>query len=175
MEDINVILVDENDNEKGVAGKTEVHLKGLLHRAVSVFIINSDGDWLLQKRASNKYHSAGLWTNTCCTHPFPGESSAEAATRRLYEEMGIGCSLQEIFSFSYLENLGNGLTENEFDHVFIGVSNKIPEIDRNEVDDFRYISFDQLQNEIAGQKADFTVWFLKIYEKVESYLKKQTA
>ena len=112
-------MVDENDVETGLIGKTEAHEKGLLHRAVSVFIINSEGEWLLQRRASEKYHSAGLWTNTCCSHPLPGESTENAAKRRLSEEMGMECDLIPLFNFTYREILENGLIEHELDYVFL--------------------------------------------------------
>src|SRR5690606_3613335 len=131
-----VILVDENDNETGTMQKMEAHQKALLHRAISVFICNSNGEWLLQKRALQKYHSNGLWTNTSCSHPFPGESNLDAANRRLFEEMGIKAGLTEIFTFIYKEQLDNELTEHELDHVFFGISDVEPEINPDEVDDW---------------------------------------
>ena len=115
-----VILVDEKDNQVGLMPKLEAHQKGLLHRAFSVFIFNSDYELLLQKRAFSKYHSGGLWTNTCCSHPRDGEDTIDAANRRLYEEMGIETSLRKVFDFIYKAELDNNLTENEFDHVFYG-------------------------------------------------------
>ena len=164
-----VILVDANDNEIGSMQKMEAHQKALLHRAISVFICNSNGEWLLHKRALQKYHSNGLWTNTSCSHPFPGESSLDAANRRLWEEMGLKADLVEIFSFTYKEPLDNELTEHELDHVFFGVSDDKPAIDPDEVDDWKYISFNELQADIEKKPENYTVWFLKIFERVNEY------
>ncbi len=172
-----VILVDLNDNEIGLMKKMEAHRKGLLHRAISVFICNSNGDWLLQRRALHKYHSKGLWTNTSCSHPFPGETSIDAANRRLFEEMGLKANLEEIFHFVYKEQLDNNLTEYELDHVFFGVCDEKPAINRNEVVDCRYISFNELQSDIKLHPENYTVWFLKIYNRVNEFalLKNKTA
>ncbi len=128
-----VILVDEQDNQIGLAPKMEAHIKGLLHRAFSIFIFDEKGHLLLQQRALEKYHSAGLWTNTCCSHPRNNETTIEAAQRRLQEEMGMTCRLREIFSFVYRAELENELIEHEFDHVFIGVTNDLPTINPEEV------------------------------------------
>jgi isopentenyl-diphosphate delta-isomerase len=166
MEEIKVILVDENDNEIGLMPKTEAHQKGVLHRAVSVFVINETGDWLLQRRALNKYHSAGLWTNTCCSHPLPGESNIDAATRRLKEEMGLQCELIELFSFTYRENFENGLIEHEFDHVFLGVCNQLPVINSDEVIEYQYSAYNSVKTNIHQNPENYTVWFRKIYERV---------
>lgn len=147
MED-QVILVDVHDAELGVMAKLEAHQKALLHRAVSVFIFNSQQQLLLQKRAADKYHSACLWTNTVCTHPKPGESNTDAVRRRLKEEMGLEVTeVTKIFDFTYLEKLGNELTEHEFDHVFIGFSDEIPLPNPDEVSDFRFVYVDLLRNE----------------------------
>lgn len=170
MEEPNLILVDEFDNEKGVITKTEAHQTGALHRAVSVFIINKDGKWLLQQRALNKYHSAGLWTNTCCSHPFPGEPVQKAASRRLMEEMGIQTEIIPLFNFTYKEILENGLTEHEFDHVFLGYYDSLPFINTDEVMDFRYLSFDEIQTEIDLNPGNYTVWFRKIFEQVNDHI-----
>jgi isopentenyl-diphosphate Delta-isomerase len=167
-----VILVDENDNQTGVAGKMEAHHKGLLHRAVSVFVINSYGNWILQRRALDKYHSNGLWTNTCCTHPHPGETDIEAAKRRLSEEMGINCDLIELFSFIYREKLDNELTEYELDHVFYGVSDDIPVINAREVEEWESVSFDSLCDDIIKNPSGYTYWFKEIYENVNSSIHK---
>ena len=134
-----VILVDENDNQVGVMPKLEAHQKGLLHRAFSVFIFNSKYELLLQKRASSKYHSGGLWTNTCCSHPREGEEILDAAKRRLIEEMGIDTSLRKVHDFIYKAELDNDLTEHEFDHVLYGIYNEDPIINKDEADDFKWI------------------------------------
>jgi isopentenyl-diphosphate delta-isomerase len=166
MTEPRVILVDENDNQTGTAGKMEAHREALLHRAVSVFIVNSSGEWILQRRALDKYHSKGLWTNTCCTHPYPGETNSEAAERRLKEEMGIECNLIELFSFIYHEKLENNLAENEYDHVFYGVSDQTPLINAEEVEEWEAVAFDDLHEDIVQNPSDYTYWFKKIYEKV---------
>jgi isopentenyl-diphosphate Delta-isomerase len=166
MKETFVILVDENDNQTGIAGKMEAHKKALLHRAISVFVVNPKGEWILQRRALNKYHSKGLWTNACCTHPHPGESNITAALRRLKEEMGIKCKLEELFSFTYKEKLDNELTEHEFDHVFFGVADKEPAINTSEVEEWEAVSFDDLHAEILENPEEFTYWFKMIYEKV---------
>ena len=171
MEEATVVLVDGNDNETGFAGKSEAHKKGLLHRAVSVFVVNSKGEWLLQQRAHGKYHSAGLWSNTCCSHPLPGETPLKAASRRLKEEMGIDCHLSYLFSFAYYADFENGLIENELDHVFYGVCEELPQINRDEVESYRYFSIDEL-NEIVNQKPEkFTIWFRLIYQRVNEFIK----
>jgi len=165
-----VILVDENDNPKGVAGKMEAHKKALLHRAVSVFIINPEGKWILQRRALDKYHSKGLWTNSCCTHPHPGESSLGAAHRRLREEMGLECDLRELFAFTYIEKLDNELTEHELDHVFLGITGMKPVINTAEVEEWKAVPFDELHNDIRENPDDYTYWFKMIYERVNSHI-----
>lgn len=170
-EETQVILVDENDNQIGIAGKLEAHRKALLHRAVSVFIINSKGEWILQRRAFDKYHSNGLWTNTCCTHPNPGESAIASATRRLREEMGIECELQELFSFTYKEKLDNELTEYEFDHIFFGITDSIPVINYKEVEEWEAVPFEDLHSDVQNKPDNYTAWFKKIYEKVNSHIK----
>lgn len=169
MEEIYVVLVDENDNETGVMEKIEAHRKALLHRAVSVFLFDSDGNWILQKRAMDKYHSRGLWTNTCCTHPAPGESDIDSASRRLQEEMGIKCSIRKIFSFVYREKLDNDLTEHEFDHVFTGIFDGEPLINESEVDDWKRISFSELEKDIEINPQNYTYWFKQIYRRVQEH------
>jgi len=170
MEEIKVILVDEFDFETGLMYKIEAHQKGVLHRAVSVFIVNENDEWLLQQRALNKYHSAGLWTNTCCSHPLPGESNINAASRRLTEEMGLECELNYLFSFTYREIFANGLTEREFDHVFLGVCNQVPVINNCEVLDYKYINFDKLKTDIQENQENYTAWFLKICDRVNQHI-----
>ena len=164
-----VILVDSSDNETGTMQKMEAHQKALLHRAISVFICNSNGEWLLQKRALQKYHSNGLWTNTSCSHPFPGESSIDAANRRLWEEMGLKADITEIFTFIYKEQLDNALTEHELDHVFFGITDDKPVINPDEVNDWKYISFNELESDIKNNPENYTVWFLKIFRQVNEY------
>lgn len=164
-----VILVDTNDNEIGTMKKMEAHQKAVLHRAISVFICNSNGEWLLHKRAMEKYHSNGLWTNTSCSHPFPGESNIDAAIRRLREEMGLEADLEEIFNFTYKEPLDNNLTEYELDHVFFGITDDLPLINQNEVADWKYISFRNLAEDIEKQPENYTIWFRKIYKRVHEH------
>ncbi|WP_372650929.1 isopentenyl-diphosphate Delta-isomerase [Draconibacterium sp.] len=178
MTDINkiekVILVDENDKVLGEMEKMEAHVKGLLHRAISVFIVNSKGEWLIHQRAFNKYHSNGLWTNTCCSHPYPAETSVDAANRRLMQEMGMKAPLQEIFAFIYKEELDNQLTEHELDRVFIGFSDEKPEPNADEVSNWKYINFEELKTDVKNNPENYTVWFKKIYERVEEHLKVKT-
>lgn len=167
-----VILVDENDNQVGVMPKLEAHQKGLLHRAFSVFIFNSKYELLLQKRASSKYHSGGLWTNTCCSHPREGEEILDAAKRRLIEEMGIDTSLRKVHDFIYKAELDNNLTEHEFDHVFYGIYNEDPIINKDEADDFKWIDMDSLNEDIKTNGNNYTIWFKIAFEYFYNYLKK---
>jgi len=165
-----VILVNDRDRQTGIARKLEAHKKGLLHRAVSVFIVNPGGKWILQRRAFDKYHSKGLWTNTCCTHPVPGESNIGSAQRRLREEMGIECDLTELFTFTYMEKLDNDLTENELDHVFFGISGKDPVINSAEVEEWEAVSYEDLHSDVLKNPSDYTYWFKEIYEKVYLFI-----
>ena len=167
-----VILVDENDNQVGVMPKLEAHQKGLLHRAFSVFIFNSKYELLLQKRASSKYHSGGLWTNTCCSHPREGEEILDAAKRRLIEEMGIDTSLRKVHDFIYKAELDNDLTEHEFDHVLYGIYNEDPIINKDEADDFKWIDMDSLNEDIKTNGDNYTIWFKIAFEYFYNYLKK---
>ena len=154
-----VILVDENDNETGTMEKMRAHREAKLHRAFSVFVFNSKNELMLQQRALHKYHSGGLWTNTCCSHPRPGETSEEAAHRRMIEEMGFDCEMQEIFSFLYCRELDHGLTENELDHVFTAESDTLPEINTEEVESWKYISPDKLKESLIKEPELYTEWF----------------
>jgi isopentenyl-diphosphate Delta-isomerase len=154
-----VILVDESDQPLGVMGKMEVHRQALLHRAFSVFIFNSRGEMLLQQRAEEKYHSAGLWTNACCSHPRPGEDTREAALRRLQEELGFTTNLEKLFEFTYRTAYENGLTEFEFDHVFVGTYEQDIFPDRAEVSDYRYQSLPDIEADLLSAPATFTSWF----------------
>ena len=168
----NVILVDEKDNQVGLMPKLEAHQKGLLHRAFSVFIFNSDYELLLQKRASSKYHSGGLWTNTCCSHPRDGEDIMDAANRRLHEEMGIKTNLRKVFDFIYKADLDNNLTENEFDHVLYGVYDIDPILNKEEAEDFKWIDMETLKNDIENNTDQYTVWFKIAFDYFYNYLKK---
>ncbi len=154
-----VILVDTEDKVLGTMEKLEAHQKGLLHRAFSVLLFNDEGKILLQKRSKNKYHSSGLWTNACCSHPLPGESVAEASRRRLKEEMGI--ELQPAFShtFIYKARLDNNLTEHELDHVFIGTFNGTPHINVNEVEDWKFVDVAWLKRDVIANPLHYTEWF----------------
>lgn len=165
-----VILVDENDRALGTMEKMEAHEKGLLHRAFSVFVFNNNDELLLQQRAETKYHSGGLWTNTCCSHPRPEEETLDAAFRRMEEEMGMSCVLEPVFQFTYKAALDKGLWEHEFDHVFIGRTNALPEINPEEVMAYRYASIDDLRAEISAHPERFTVWFKIAFDRVADYL-----
>ena len=167
-----VILVDEQDRPIGAMGKMEAHQKGILHRAISVFIVNSKGEWLLQQRHSDKYHSGGLWSNACCSHPRPGENTEQTAERRLMEEMGLKSNLDKLFGFTYRATINNVLIEHEFDHVFIGYSDSVPEVNPIEVKDWKYLSYSEIQTEAKNAPEDFTVWFLKIMERVHQEIQK---
>ncbi|MCG9880737.1 MAG: isopentenyl-diphosphate Delta-isomerase [Bacteroidia bacterium] len=159
-----VILVDEHDNEIGLMEKQEAHVKALLHRAFSVMVFNDKGEMLLQQRALSKYHSGGLWTNTCCSHPRQGETTEQAAHRRLQEEMGFDCELKLHQTFIYKAPFDNGLTEHELDHVFIGTYNQDPHINPEEVNDFHWISLSELDQQLRNQPEKFTVWFKMIMD-----------
>lgn len=166
MQEEQVILVDENDKPIGTMGKLEVHQKGLLHRAFSVFIFNDKGELLLQKRASTKYHSPGLWTNTCCSHPSPGEETLTAANRRLKEEMGMDTILIHKTSFIYRTEFDNGLTEHEFDHVYVGNYNENPVLNEDEAEDYKWVNLTDLKEDIKNSPQSFTSWFKIAVEKV---------
>jgi len=169
-----VVLVDEQDNAIGTMEKQQAHVEGVLHRAFSIFIFNSDKKLLLQKRASSKYHCGGMWTNTCCSHPRETENTIDAAHRRLKEEMGMQCELKPIFSFVYKAKFENGLTEHEFDHVFFGESNQTPTLNLEEVEDFRYVGMEELQIEINENPAHFTPWFLIALDRVKEFNETQS-
>lgn len=159
-----VILVNEEDQPIGQMEKMEAHQKGLLHRAFSVLIFNSKDQVLLQKRASSKYHSGSLWTNTCCSHPRPGETVLYAANRRLMEEMGMTADLTERFHFIYKTDLDNDLVEHELDHVLVGQSDDLPKLNSDEAEDFKYIDLETLKQELNSSPENYTVWFKIIME-----------
>lgn len=154
-----VILVDINDNELGVMEKIEAHEKALLHRAFSIFVFNDAGQMMLQRRALSKYHSPGLWTNTCCSHPRPGEGLEEATSRRIFEEMGFRTEMREVFSFIYKAPFDHGLTEHELDHVFMGIYNEEPAINHEEVADWKWTDIDDLLEDVSAKPDQYTVWF----------------
>jgi isopentenyl-diphosphate delta-isomerase len=161
-----VILVDESDREVGVENKMDAHLKGILHRAFSIFIFNSKDEMLLQKRAKTKYHSGGLWSNTCCGHPRPGESTQEAAHRRLREEMGFDCRLKQQFSFTYISRLDNDLVEHEYDHVLTGKFDGQPIPEAKEVESWCWVNSNELEDDITRDPNKYTVWFVNSVRQV---------
>lgn len=168
-----VLLVDHNDKPLGVMDKLEAHQKGLLHRAFSVFVFNSKNQLLLQQRATTKYHGAGLWTNTCCSHPLMDEEVLDAAHERLSYEMGITCSLSLLYRFVYNEKVENNLTEHEFDYVYVGSSNDAPSPNADEVNDYKWIDIGELFEIIEAHPDKFTVWFKMALPKVVDKLRKQ--
>ncbi|MBS3121722.1 isopentenyl-diphosphate Delta-isomerase [Candidatus Woesearchaeota archaeon] len=190
-----VILVDENDNEIGTEEKQKAHIEGKLHRAFSVFVFNPKGELLIQRRALDKYHSAGLWTNTCCSHPRQGEATIDAAHRRLKEELGFDCEIKEIHSFIYKKAFKNGLTEHEFDHVFVGFyDDRINDNNQNndkknnqdkdnhndekknknnimfnkkEIEEYKFIALDELKKDIQRNPDKYTYWFKILIDKID--------
>lgn len=170
MEEEKVILVNENDEQIGLMGKLEAHEKACLHRAFSVFIINNKGELMLQQRALHKYHSPGLWTNTCCSHQRDGETNIAAGTRRLQEEMGFVTELQETISFIYKAPFDNGLTEHELDHILIGHYNEEPEINPDEVASWKWMDLIAVKKDIVAHPEQYTAWFKIIFEKFYQYL-----
>ncbi|MDG2193930.1 MAG: isopentenyl-diphosphate Delta-isomerase [Polaribacter sp.] len=158
-----VILVDEQDNQIGLMPKMEAHEKAQLHRAFSVFVFNDQNELLLQQRAADKYHSPLLWTNTCCSHQRNGETSLEAGKRRLQEEMGFVCDLEEVFWFVYKAPFDNGLTEHELDHVMLGKFNGIPSINKEEVAAFKWCSLEEVKLEMETTPEMYTEWFKIIF------------
>ena len=161
---IEVQLVDAEDNPNGSMEKLEAHEKGTLHRALSVLIINSKKEILLQRRALGKYHSPGLWTNTCCSHPYPGEDPNEAAKRRLQEEMGMSSELTFLFKFQYKCDFENGLIEHELDHVFIGKTDDTPHLNTDEAMAFKWMSIENLEQDMLSYPKNYTFWFKLIIE-----------
>ena len=170
MEEEKVVLVDLKDQKLGTMGKMEAHEKAILHRAFSVFILNSKKELLLQQRAYGKYHSPGLWTNTCCSHQREGETNLEAGHRRMMEEMGISVPLRELFTFIYEASFDNGLTEHEFDHVMVGYSDEDPKINTDEVESFKWMSLEVLKKDLVKNPNDYTVWFAIIFDRFYQHI-----
>lgn len=163
-----VQLVDERDNALGEMEKMEAHLNGRLHRAVSVFVFNSKGDLLLQQRARHKYHSGALWTNTCCTHPRPQEQHADAAVRRLQEEMGMSAALEYQFPFLYRASIASGLVEHEYDHIYFAHSDVLPEPNPEEVMDYAYVSLPEIEMQLRHQPEVYTEWFKLLFDRIKT-------
>ena len=174
MTEPNVILVDENDKVLGTMPKMEAHVKGVLHRAISVFLFDTEGNWIVQQRAFEKYHSAGLWTNTCCSHPNPEENSLDASQRRLMEEMGLDCELNFAFKFMYRAELENNLVENELDHIYFGYTNQVPLPDPLEVNSWKLMTYFELDKDIQENPENYTEWFKLLYKKVNLHLVLET-
>jgi len=161
-----LILVNEDDKPWGKLEKLLVHQLGLLHRAFSVFIFNSNGELLLQQRADDKYHSGGLWTNTCCSHPRFGEELNEAVERRLMEEMGIKCETNFQFSFIYKAEFENGLKEYEYDHIFFGISDGVPVPNKSEVKNWKYVDLNLLAKDLIINPDEYTAWLKICFDKI---------
>jgi isopentenyl-diphosphate Delta-isomerase len=168
-----VILVNELDEETGTSEKMEAHRKALLHRAFSVFLFNNKGEMLLQQRALGKYHSPGLWTNACCSHPRPGEPVEEAAGRRLKEELGIDANLEKAFDFIYRTEFDNGLTEYEFDHVYTGTYSGTLTPDNQEVKDYCFRSMEDIEDDLRQRPEKYTSWFKIALPRLNATLKTQ--
>jgi isopentenyl-diphosphate delta-isomerase len=167
-----VILVDEHDNPVGIGEKMTTHRTGDLHRAFSIFIFNPQGQMLIHRRAGGKYHSAGLWTNACCSHPRPGESTEAAAHRRLQEEMGFDTQLEEVFQFTYRAEFENDLIEHELDHVFVGTYDGDPSPDPDEVGDWTWVDLETLEQDLEERPNRYTPWFRQAVGRVIDLQKK---
>lgn len=165
-----VILVNEADEAIGSMEKMEAHEKALLHRAFSVFLFNKKGEMLLQKRAAAKYHSPSLWTNACCSHPMPGEETKDAALRRLEEELGFTTAINKAFHFTYKAVFDNGLTEHEFDHVFVGEYEGNMQLNADEVSEVCYKSMSDIKSDIGHKAGDYTEWFKIAFPLLEEWL-----
>ncbi len=164
MTEEQVILVNKEDEQIGLMPKMEAHKKALLHRAFSVFVFNNKNELLLQQRAAEKYHSPELWTNTCCSHQRAGETNIEAGKRRLQEEMGFVCDLQEVFQFIYKASFDNGLTEHELDHVMVGSYQEDPKINRDEVENYKWMTLTEVKKDIENNPDLYTEWFKIIFQ-----------
>ncbi|WP_194850951.1 isopentenyl-diphosphate Delta-isomerase [Nonlabens antarcticus] len=165
-----VILVNEKDEQIGLMEKIEAHKKALLHRAFSVFVVNDKNEIMLQQRALEKYHSPGLWTNTCCSHQREGETNIEAGKRRLMEEMGFKTDLKELFHFIYIAPFDNGLTEHEFDHVMVGSYNGEPDLNPHEVAAWKWMTAIEIKNDMERQPEIYTEWFKIIFDKYYKHI-----
>ncbi len=174
MTEEQVILVNEKDEQIGLMPKLEAHEKAVLHRAFSVFILNKNNEIMLQQRASHKYHSPLLWTNTCCSHQRQGETNIQAGTRRLQEEMGFTTQLKELFSFIYKAPFDNGLTEHELDHVMIGYYNEKPQINPDEVENWKWMSIEAVRQDMIENPGIYTVWFKIIFDQFYHYIEDNT-
>ena len=165
-----VVLVNEKDEKVGLMPKQEAHIKGVLHRAFSVFVLNSKNELMLQQRALEKYHSPGLWTNTCCSHQRDGEDSISAGKRRLMEEMGFNCDLKETTSFIYKAPFDNGLTEHELDHILVGHFEGEPKINPDEVADWKWMRVEQVKEDIEKHPENYTAWFKIIFNQFYDHI-----
>lgn len=168
-----VILVNENDEQIGLMEKIEAHEKALLHRAFSVFVYNDKGEVMLQQRALSKYHSPGLWTNTCCSHQREGESNVDAGKRRLMEEMGFTTDLEESISFIYKAPFDNGLSEHEYDYILIGKYNEEPNLNPDEVAAWKWMSLEDIQKDLKENPEIYTAWFKIIFDKYSNHIKNE--
>jgi isopentenyl-diphosphate delta-isomerase len=161
-----VVLVNEEDEPLGTAEKIRAHTEGWLHRALSVFVFDEAGRLLLHRRAADKYHSGGLWSNTCCSHPYPDEAPADAARRRLGEEMGFSCALRPAFHFTYRAPVGGNLTEHEYDHVFVGLVDEVTvQPNPAEVTDWAWVAPSTLRDDVAARPERYTVWFRRLLDR----------
>ncbi len=171
MREEEVILVNPDDEVLGTMPKLEAHEKAVLHRAFSVFVLNEEGQLMLQQRAADKYHSPLLWTNTCCSHQRMGETNLEAGTRRLREEMGFETGLKELFSFIYKAPFDNGLTEHELDHVLLGYYSGEPRINPEEVAAWKWMGLEAVRDDLLAHPANYTAWFRIVFERFYEYIR----
>ncbi|WP_029034937.1 isopentenyl-diphosphate Delta-isomerase [Salinimicrobium terrae] len=171
MKEEQVILVNENDEQIGLMPKMEAHEKALLHRAFSVFVFNDRNELMIQQRALGKYHSPGLWTNTCCSHQREGESNIEAGKRRLQEEMGFSTDLKDTISFIYKAPFDNGLTEHEYDHILVGHYNNEPDLNPEEAHAYKWMSLENLKEDMKRNPDIYTEWFKIIFDKYYKHIK----
>lgn len=165
-----VILVDEHDRPMGFMDIQQAHFEARLHRSFAIFIFNTSGHLMLQMRSMNKQFSPGTWSNTCSGHPRPGETVTSAAHRRLKEEMGFDCSFSDSFSFTYNERFGNYPPEHEFEHVFIGITNQLPNINTQEVSAYRFMTISEIEEDLKINRSNYTLWFTSTFNRVLDYL-----